>query len=288
MYSVVQDNGDTVEDETQTDSSNALEPVAVGGSFLTCQFLAEESTLDTTNILCRQTLTEQSEYSKDISFSFASGFSRDESIAISPTSNAFHEDLDQAYIHWHFSFRRTDIIDSWIYVDITDNALDIDISSKVDIFIPPARILETEISPSQTMITFSSGPQKIGDDGAGRSTEAACVGIDVPGIANARSKSYQISLSVDSSINLTFSNLCGVGTGQINTTGEFTTAILQNDAAEVIFTVILENREALVYGSDKLAAGNYTLTISPASRNGGLNDFVYANLKIEALGMLIK
>ncbi|MFW7377835.1 MAG: hypothetical protein ACOH5I_03365 [Oligoflexus sp.] len=274
-------------DGTQTESTSALEPVLVGGSFLTCQISAENSNQETVMINCRQDIEDQDESLKNLSFKFTSGFSRNEASSITPVSERVDEQIDAGYLLWTFTFRRADIIDSWLYVDIKNSVIDVDTSNKVDIFIPPYKDTESDTIQSP-LVTFNSGTQKIGDDGAGRGVEADCEGIDVPGIANGRSKSYQITLPAGGVISLIFSNLCGVGTGQTNTTGAFTTAILRHITGEIAFTLILQNQEVLEFSSPVLAAGEYSLTISPASRNGALNDFAYSNLRIEGPEMLIE
>jgi hypothetical protein len=138
------------------------------------------------------------------------------------------------------------------------------------------------------MFQFNSGPQKLGDDGAGIGVETGCGSIDTPTIAMARARTYAVTLSAEASLNIVLSNLCGVGTGQTNTVGSFTTATLRNASNIAVFQFVLTNQAKLTYTSVKIPAGVYSLVITPASRNGALNDFVYSNLLVEGAGITVK
>jgi hypothetical protein len=138
------------------------------------------------------------------------------------------------------------------------------------------------------MFRFNSGAQKLGDDGAGVAVEAGCVGIDNVNIAMARSRSYAVTFTTETSLNIVFSNLCGVGTGATNTDGSFTTATLRDANNGAVFKFTLASQAKLTYTSAKIPAGIYSLVISPASRNGALNDFAYSDLMIEGAGITVK
>jgi hypothetical protein len=277
----------------EPESTVASEPVSVGGAFLACLADADLSTSENAAVRCEfnsQGLNQTR--SQDLIYGFASGATRAQATAIAPLRQEFIQDGNGQLWIWNFLFERTNLRDGWLYVDIQDRVRTMDPIIKVDLAIPAVAEPTVASTPTPTptpaplMLRFNSGPQKLGDDGAGRGVE--CPATDNVTIAMARSRTYAVSLSVETALNIVFSNLCGVGTGATNTTGSFTTATLRNANGQAVFQFTLSNQPKLSYESAKIPAGNYTLVVTPASRNGALNDFVYEDLMIEGAGITVK
>lgn len=277
-------------DSNDTESTVASEPVSVGGAFLNCFFASSQSTSDVVAVQCEfSSQTLESGRAQNLLYGFTTGASRTQSTALLADREEFINDGARQVWNWSFYFKRSAIRDGWLYIDIQDRARVIDPIIKSDVAIPSLAPIATPTpTPTPTMLSFNSGPQKLGDDGAGVGVEAACTAIDSSTIAMARSRSYSITLSAETSLNLVFSNLCGVGTGQTNTQGSFTTAALRNANGAAVFQFNLASQAKLSYVSAKIPAGVYQLVITPASRNGALNDFVYSDLLIEGAGITVK
>ncbi len=282
----------------ETDDAEATvasEPVAVGGAFLTCLFASAQSSSDIASVQCEfSSQSLETMRAQDLLYGFSTGASRAQATALPTDREEFTHDSARQIWTWNFYFKRAEIRDGWIYVDIQDKARKSDPIIKSDVAIPalaaPAATQAPAAAPEAApiLLRFNSGPQKLGDDGAGVGVEAACAATDNTSIAMARSRTYSVTLSAETSLNLSFSNLCGVGTGQTNTTGSFTTAALKNASGTVVFQFNLANQAKLTYVSAKIPAGVYSLVITPASRNGALNDFVYSDLLIEGAGIKVK
>ncbi len=269
----------------------ASEPVAVGGAFLNCLFATTQSSSDIVSVQCEfSSQTLESVRAQDLLYGFTTGASRAQATALPPDREEFTHDIARQVWSWNFYFKRPDIREGWIYVDIQDKARKSDPIIKSDVAIPALAAPSATPAPEglPSLLRFNSGPQKLGDDGAGVGVEAACAATDKTTIAMARSRTYSVTLSTETTLNLSFSNLCGVGTGQTNTAGSFTTAALRNASGTAVFQFNLANQAKLTYVSAKIPAGVYSLIITPASRNGALNDFVYSDLLIEGAGIQVK
>lgn len=281
------------QENSEADETIASEPVAIGGAFLSCGLAPALATETLVAMQCEfSSKGHDSARAQDIAFKFGTGMSRALASPILPLEQQFKTDVDRQLWLWTFSFMREQITDSWLFVDIQDLARPLDPIISIDVAVPALTALTPPPAPTDApavaMFQFNSGPQKLGDDGAGAAVETGCGITDRAGIANSRSRSYSVTVAVETALSITFSNLCGVGTGQTNTTGFFTTASLRNANNSQMFQFNLANQTKLTYDSSKLMPGVYTLVISPASRNGGLNDFVYSNLLIEGAGILVK
>jgi hypothetical protein len=287
-----QKSNDSEVEETDNEAAVASEPVAVGGAFLACSLSAGQPNNDEAAVQCEFSSRDvESRRAQDLLYAFTTGASRAQSTPIASLRQEFTNDGARQVWVWNFVFQRSGILDGWLYVDIQDRARVMDASIKVDMAVPSVAAVPPPPAPAvaaPAMFRFNSGAQKLGDDGAGVAVETGCVAIDVLGIPIARSRSYTVTLSVESSLNIVFTNLCGVGTGLTNTAGSFTTAALRNANGTAVFQFNLASQSKLTYVSAKVPAGVYTLVVTPASRNGALNDFVYADLMIEGAGITVK
>lgn len=287
-----QKSNDSEVEEDDNEAAVASEPVAVGGAFLACSLAPEQTSLDEAAVQCEFSSRElEGRRAQAFLYAFTTGASRAQSTAIVPLRQEFVNDGARQVWAWNFYFQRSGILDGWLYIDIQDRARMMDATIKADVAVsaiapppPPA----PAAAPAPAMLRFNSGPQKLGDDGAGLAVETGCVVIDLAIIAFARSRSYTVTLSGETSLNIVFTNLCGVGTGLTNTAGSFTTAALRNANGTSVFQFNLASQSKLTYVSAKVPAGVYTFVVTPASRNGALNDFVYADLMIEGAGITVK
>lgn len=279
-------------EDTQADDAVASEPVAIGGSFLSCALVPALATETLAAMQCEfSSVGHASGRAQDLAYKFSTGMSRASASPIAPTEQQFKSDMDRQLWSWTFTFMRGQIANNWLYIDIQDLARPLDPIINTDVAVPAPTALSSTTSPAGalTLFQFNSGPQKLGDEKAGESVEPGCGITDKDGIADSRRRRYTVTVSTETTLSLVFSNLCGVGTGQVNTTGSFTTASLIDSNDSPIFQFNLANQPKLSYASSKLMPGVYTLEINPASNSSGsLNDFVYSNLLIEGAGILVR
>lgn len=286
-------SNDSEVEETESDSAVASEPVAVGGAFLACSLAPTQARSDETAVQCEFSSRDvENRRAQDLSYAFTTGSSRSQASVIAPLRQEFVNDATRQVWVWNFYFQKSGILGGWLYVDIQDRARTLDVSMKADVAVPilsaePAPPPPPTVAPAP-MFRFNSGSQKLGDDGAGIGVEANCVAIDLSTISFARSRTYTVTLTVETSLNIVFTNLCGVGTGLTNTAGSFTTTALRNANGTAVFQFNLASQARLTYVSAKVQAGVYSLVVTPASRNGALNDFVYSDLMIEGAGISVK
>lgn len=283
---------------TQSDSNSnpeevtAIEPVSVGGAFLNCLYSQNKSSADRAAVECDYSSQgAEPARAQDLVFSFATGPTRAAAAPIKPDSQDFAADAGAQIWAWTFYFKRADISGSFVYTDIQDTKRAADLPKQVDVSIAPFSVPPAAASAAPAavaLVSWNSGPQKLGDDGAGVAVETACAAIDKTTIPIARSKTLNLTLTVATTIAFTFSDLCGVGTGNTNTAGSFTTAALKNSSNAVVFSFNLSNIAKLAYVSAQVPAGTYSLVITPASTGTALNDFVYSNLLLEAPGLTVK
>ena len=281
-------------EEDDLEATVASEPVSVGGAFLACSLAATQPSNDEAALQCEFSSRElTSSRAQGLLYAFTTGTNRAGSTAIAALRQDLVNDATREVWVWNFYFPRSGIVGGWLYVDIQDRARIMDASIKADVAVPTITAVPPPPPPppavaAPAMFRFNGGAQKIGDDGAGVGVETGCVGIDVPTISFARSKTYTVALTVESSLTIVFSNLCGVGTGLTNTAGAFTTAALRNANGTAVFQFNLANQMTLTYVSAKVPAGVYSLVVTPASRNGALNDFAYSGVMIEGAGISVK
>jgi hypothetical protein len=211
-------------EENDQEAMVASEPVSVGGAFLACTLATAQSTSEEAAVQCEFSSRDVgSRQAQDLLYGFSTGANRAQASALVPAREEFINDGARQVWVWHFYFQKSGIQDGWIYVDIQDRARTSDAIIKSDVAIStatpapaptptPTATPTTATAPS--MFRFNSGAQKLGDDGAGVAVEAGCVGIDNVNIAMARSRSYAVTFTTETSLNIVFSNLCGVGTAR--------------------------------------------------------------------------
>jgi len=277
-------------DYTDPEETIASEPVSVGGAFLSCTLATALATATEAAIQCEfSSKGHDSARAQDLAYKFGTGSSRALASPILPRDQEFKTDVERQLWIWTFYFVREEIRDSWLFVDIQDSVRPLDPTISIDLaVIASTETVTPAVASAPAMFQFNSGPQKLGDDGAGVGVEAGCGNTDKPGIPSSRSRSYSVTVSVETGLTVVFSNLCGVGTGQTNTAGSFSTVSLRNANNVQIFQFNLANQTKLTYASSKLTPGVYTLIIVPASRNNALNDFVFSDLLIEGAGIAVQ
>lgn len=287
-----QKSNDSEVEEKDDEAAIASEPVAVGGAFLACSLVASQSNNDEAAVQCEFSSRDvESRRAQDLLYAFSTGANRAQATPITALRQEFMNDGARQVWVWNFYFQKSGILDGWLYVDIKDSARVMDASIKVDVAVPTIATVPPPpppAAPAPAMFRFNSGPQKLGDDGAGIGVETGCITIDLPTVPNARSRTFTVTLSAEASLNIVFTDLCGVGTGLTNTAGSFTTAALRNASGTAVFQFNLASQSKLTYVSAKVPAGVYSFVVTPASRNGALNDFVYADLMIEGAGITVK
>lgn len=287
-----QTSNDSEVEENENEAAVATEPVAIGGAFLACSLATNQTNNEEAAVQCEFSSQElEGRRAQAFLYAFSTGASRAQATAIVPLRQEFVNDGARQVWVWNFYFQKSGVLGGWLYVDIQDRARITDATIKADVAVPTIAAVPTPTptaAPAPAMFRFNSGPQKLGDDGAGIGVETGCITIDLPTIPNARSRTYTVTLTAEASLNIVFTNLCGVGTGLTNTTGSFTTAALRNANGTAVFLFNLASQSKLTYVSAKVPAGVYSFVVTPASRNGALNDFVYSDLLIEGPGITVK
>jgi hypothetical protein len=285
-------SNDSEVEENENEAAVATEPVAIGGAFLACRLASNQTNSEEAAVQCEFSSRDiENRRTQSFLYSFTTGTSRSQATGIVPLRQEFVNDGARQVWVWNFYFQKSGILGGWLYVDIQDRVRTTDATIKADVAVPTISAVPAAAptsAPAPAMFRFNSGPQKLGDDGAGIGVETGCITIDLPTVPFARSRTYTVTLAAEASLNIVFTNLCGVGTGLTDTTGSFTTAALRNANGTALFQFNLASQSKLTYVSAKVPAGVYTFVVTPASRNGALNDFVYSDLMIEGAGITVK